>query len=692
MTTTFSTSTTHGLIEVAGDVCLDVVAVPIADQDSRDHNSDNWRQTGETRTHYLPGGALLLLQWVQAAAPECDVVGPRPCLPSALAGGSLTNPPLSLQEFLTVAERLTRSEIVHSLLELKSFRATVASKEQEQFRVLATHGFSGPQVADEDPSLTILPPSSPNPPTLLVIDDTGNRFRRTPAQWPACLTNASDATDPIVIYKLHRPLPTHELQKTHAEEIKCHPSPESSSLWQCVAERYPNNRIVVVSINDLRDQEVVISRGLSWERTALDVVWHLLNTAVFAALRDCPHLIIRFGLNGALYWRRSTVQTQKAGSPPTSIPKFEAWLIYAPAGIEGTGESEHEGEMVGYGSAFTAALTGCVAGHAASDLDPQAASDDRLMPAACIESGIKAGLLASRRLLKFGFGDNTQQQPAYPTQELFTPSIKKDPFFACQPIPIIPGAIEPDRSYWRLLDAIFAGKTELLHTAVALTAVSAKASTQKEIAAMDLLKQVPIAVFAKALRTYDRREIENYRALYSLMRDYISNPNPPRPLSIAVFGPPGAGKSFGVKKVAKALSQLSGSRPIKELTFNLSQYERPEQLAEAFHLVRDEVLRGATPLVFFDEFDSSLAGNRLAWLRYFLAPMQDAEFLDKGTPHPIGKAIFVFAGGTSARYLEFASPFLPRPSSSFESLNAAEKTVAKAEFKAAKGPDFLSRL
>jgi len=109
---------------------------------------------------------------------------------------------------------------------------------------------------------------------------------------------------------------------------------------------------------------------------------------------------------------------------------------------------------------------------------------------------------------------------------------------------------------------------------------------------MALLKQVPIAVFAKPLRTYDRREIENYRALYSLMRDYVSNPTPPRPLSIAVFGPPGAGKSFGVKKVAEALSQLGGPHPIKTLTFNLSQYERPEQLADAFYLVRDKVLRG----------------------------------------------------------------------------------------------------
>jgi len=680
------------MIEVAGDVCLDVVAVPIADQDSRDHNSDNWRQTGETRTHYLPGGSMLLQQWVQAAAPEFEVVGPRPCLPPALACGISTDKPLSLKEFLSVAERFTRAEIVHSLLELNCFRATSGSKEQEQLRVLASHGFSGPLEKNEEPSLTVLPPEVTSPPNLIVIDDTGNRFRRTPAQWPALLTNSSAATDPIVVYKLHRPLPHPEARGVVNNQTISGPNTEPSPVWKRVTERFPNSRMVIVSIDDLRDQDVVISRGLSWERTALDVVWHLLNTDLFAELRECPHLIVRFGLNGAIYWRRNKMDARDEARNASKEPKYEAWLIYDPFGIEGFGESEHDGQMVGYGSAFTAALTGCIAGQSAQNLRPETDADGRRMPTAGIVSGIKAGLLASRRLLKFGFGNNAQKQPAYPGKELFEPAIKGDPVFACQPIPIIQGATVPDRGYWRLLDSIFESKTALLHTAVALTAVSAKPATPEETVAMALLKQVPIAVFAKALRTYDRREIENYRALYSLMRDYISNPTPSRPLSIAVFGPPGAGKSFGVKKVAEALSQLGGPHPIKTLTFNLSQYERPEQLADAFHLVRDKVLRGETPLVFFDEFDSALAGTRLGWLRYFLAPMQDAEFLDNGTPHPIGKAIFVFAGGTCAKYSEFAAPFLPQPSSGVEPLSDAEKMAAKVAFRAAKGPDFLSRL
>jgi len=94
------------------------------------------------------------------------------------------------------------------------------------------------------------------------------------------------------------------------------------------------------------------------------------------------------------------------------------------------------------------------------------------------------------------------------------------------------------------------------------------------------------------------------------------------------------------------------------------------------------VLSGKLPLVFFDEFDTTLAGTELGWLRYFLAPMQDGQFLDRGAPHPIGPAIFVFAGGTCGTYAEFAKPFMD---------TTAEEPV-RQKFKAAKGPDFLSRL
>lgn len=182
------------------------------------------------------------------------------------------------------------------------------------------------------------------------------------------------------------------------------------------------------------------------------------------------------------------------------------------------------------------------------------------------------------------------------------------------------------------------------------------------------LKEVPLGEFGKLL-TVDRREIESYRSVRSLMLEYVSKEQQERPLSIAVFGPPGSGKSFGVGQVAEA---VLGNR-YRKLTFNLSQFQSPAELLGPLHQIRDVSLKGFIPLVFWDEFDTSL-GEPLGWLRYFLAPMQDGEFQQGEITHPIGRAIFVFAGGTSETVEGFASRRDPD------------------QFRAVKGPDFVSRL
>ncbi len=626
---------------------------------------------------------------------------------------------------------MTRNEIVHSLLLLEKFPAVPVRKNERRIRVSKTQGFSGPPDGEE-PTLRISPPKEPHP-RIIVLDDTGNRFRRHRKHWPVALETENDENS-IVVYKLHRPIPAPPAPPSSGSDNGKKQEPRKDDLWHTVALHYPTQRVVIISVDDLRSDDVSISRGLSWERTALDVIWQLLHADKFQELRDCPHLIIRMGSDGAVYWRNNC----------KGKPAYEAWLIYDPLGIEGSGARQYGGEMVGYGSAFTAGFVGCLAkrcetnnspaaeflfqssqgnnngpdskevenGDSETDAgDPNSEGDDQENEEGRAKSGainansktddelpsmidcIIAGLRTSRRLLAYGFGDE-KQSPNYPIKQLFTePTAEEkasskvftieDTNFACNSIPIIPQSDVPDRSYWRLLDSIFHKKSDLLHIAVRLTATGAKPRSDdgQEQEAARLLKQVPLAVFAKKLRTYDRHEIEHYRALYSLMLDYIKKTNPPRPLSVAVFGPPGAGKSFGVKMVAKALAQSSRSRPIETLTFNLSQYQNSEQLASAFHLVRDLVLQGKVPLVFFDEFDTTLSGTQKGWLRYFLAPMQDAEFIDDGTPHPIGQAIFVFAGGTSSSYVEFAQPFL-----------TPKDEQDAANFKAVKGPDFLSRL
>lgn len=111
---------------------------------------------------------------------------------------------------------------------------------------------------------------------------------------------------------------------------------------------------------------------------------------------------------------------------------------------------------------------------------------------------------------------------------------------------------------------------------------------------------------------------------------------------------------------------------IEVLEFNLSQFDGPADLTAAFQRLRDQVVRGTLPLVFWDEFDSALEGRELGWLVHFLSPMQDGEFAEEGILRPLGSAIFVVAGGTHATLSSVKTRATDRPE--------------------LKGTDFLSRL
>lgn len=154
------------------------------------------------------------------------------------------------------------------------------------------------------------------------------------------------------------------------------------------------------------------------------------------------------------------------------------------------------------------------------------------------------------------------------------------------------------------------------------------------------------------IKTVDDREIASFLDLARIIYKYMDNPEWDKPLSIAVFGPPGSGKGFAVKQILKAVSPGSANR--EPLTFNLAQFSKVDQLTDAFHLVQDRVLSGeSVPLVIFDEFDSDFDGAPLGWLKYFLAPMQDGLFRGQAQDYRVGRAIFLFSGGTASRFADF---------------------------------------
>jgi hypothetical protein len=401
-------------------------------------------------------------------------------------------------------------------------------------------------------------------------------------------------------------------------------------LFRELAKGHADRLVVVVDADDVRCQGANISRRLSWERTAKDFVWQLANNRDLAPLADSRHLVARFGLEGAIYRRNDN-------------GNVVVRLYYDPARIEGEYAEQRPGDMMGLGAAFVAAVAARLAGMGLEGLG----------------EGVREGLTAARRFLAAGFG-NAQSDPDWAPGALLDAELDRSAI-ADVAIPLKSSLTSSDPEFWTILE----DSTDERLEPVALSYV--------ERGADPLLDRVPAGRFGQ-LKTIDRAEIEGYRSVKNLIGEYLEAGYVKRPLCIGVFGPPGSGKTFSVTQIAKSV----GEGMVQGIGFNVAQWESPRDLASALHRVRDLVLEGKVPLVFFDEFDAAYEGAPLGWLKFFLDPMQDGKFKDGESSHPIGKSILIFAGATSYSLGEFA-----REEASPEMME---------QFRMVKGPDFVSRL
>jgi hypothetical protein len=187
----------------------------------------------------------------------------------------------------------------------------------------------------------------------------------------------------------------------------------------------------------------------------------------------------------------------------------------------------------------------------------------------------------------------------------------------------------------------------------------------------------------------DKKRCLQVKQIVRMLQNYVDDETAERPLSIVVFGPPGSGKSTFVNRITNAVKRC---RPIP--TANLTQLTGPDALVETFRRglalpqqtehapgpespPSPEPGRELTPVFFFDEFDASLNDAPLGWLRWFLGPMQDGKLLaNDGQELKIGKAIFMFAGGTAESLDEFDR----------------RAQLDLGVYRARKVPDFVSRL
>jgi hypothetical protein len=182
------------------------------------------------------------------------------------------------------------------------------------------------------------------------------------------------------------------------------------------------------------------------------------------------------------------------------------------------------------------------------------------------------------------------------------------------------------------------------------------------------------------LRTTDPVELDPVITLQNVMGSYVSKETFQRPLCIGVFGPPGSGKSFSVKEVARVISNKFDTNPFDFFEFNMTQFDGPEEINSAIEPIRASVARSKVPIVFWDEFDCRYDNHEFGYLRYFLPSMQDGVTYVHGTPYYIGRSIFVFAGGVKSSW------------AGMESLLSQKDPQAAGLVKTLKIPDFMSRL
>jgi hypothetical protein len=465
----------------------------------------------------------------------------------------------------------------------------------------------------------------PSEADLVILDDGDLGFRKQPDLWPAAL-GASGKRPQWMLFKSVRPL-------------------VQGFLWEKLDQDWADRLILVATVDDLRLSEVHISQELSWERTAQEVFWELVHNPYINALSHCAYVVISFGPAGAILLSRRKEKDK---------PAFECTLFFDPKVIEGMWEQNHKGGMIGYTTCLTAGL--------ARQLMLSPNQPD-------IHTGIQSGLAALRTLHLEGYGERgapaSQARLAFPINKIVDALAKPSKQFSVVQVRdrmrFNQQKSELDRKplvedYWTILQDRYKNSLENVATRIVLEGPDAA------------LLEVPWGHFGNLL-TVDRHEIESFRSIRNLVFEYCKVVQQKRPLSIAVFGTPGSGKSFGVTEIANSL--LPGQIEVRE--FNLSQFDSAENLISALHQVRDTGLGGKIPLVFWDEFDTTLEGKPLGWLRYFLAPMQDGKFQEGQISHPIGRAIFVFAGGTASSMAEFNQGM-------------------EEAFKSAKGPDFVSRL
>jgi len=471
----------------------------------------------------------------------------------------------------------------------------------------------------------------PNAPEIVLLDDAHDDFRRKENEALWCLSKSGSAR-------------SSELPKWIV--LKLAGRIGQGDLWDRLMRCQPRQRLaIIVSARLLRRTDVRLSAGLSWERSVEHLMRALWEHPDLKPLQRARHLIVNFEHDAAVW---------------IDFKQKSASLVYDAENAEGEWGNRITGKAFGYLTCLTAAVAQGLASGQSQNID--------------LQSAIERGLSAMRKLREDGHGvaitekGKAQLGRGFPVDALAMEILHPTHRFVRAAIPWERTANVGGNSPWTIL-ASLQNPNSAKHPPLYGFA------RQLVIRGESALAHVPHLRIGKLL-TAGRDEMESLRALRRIFNAYRDYNSGKKPLSVGVFGSPGSGKSFGVEQLALGIFGEPGAKSYEGwMEFNLSQFDEPKDLIGAFHQVRDRVLQGLTPVVFWDEFDS----NNYKWLQYLLAPMQDGHFQEGQITHTLGKCVFIFAGGTAWSYEEFG------PSD-----DAPEEM--KQKFRLAKGPDFKSRL
>ncbi|KAJ4111475.1 hypothetical protein NW768_011829 [Fusarium equiseti] len=510
---------------------------------------------------------------------------------------------------------------------------------------------------------------------IIVWNDFG--VRRSNA-----ITAKSDAR--LLIYQMRSPIFRNELwdKAKIATQRPVDIKQKDAATGHIIDSKGFQKVLIVIDAEDLRTHGFNISRRVSWEKTMEDFYAHFEE--ITNHIHDYMHLIVRLGYEGAIYVppKRSQVTTEEtkadsstntstanskihdpigAASPtePTrqeSKPQNQFYCYLVPDKAEGDLLRAHKGNIPGIDMAFVADLVASLVRE--SDYSLSTLDDTK------VRAAVDSALNWSHRFASVRFYEDGGYSLNYPCPIHF--DLQKYP--RPRLISVQAKGTIKERGDWSLFNLLAGVKTE----------VSSDIVTKGSTAWLE--SSVPTARFGNLL-TADRKEIECFRSTAAVIDEYLASP-PGKPLSIAVFGSPGSGKSFGVKEVIQTM------------------------LPDVKDSMRDKALAGKTPVVLFDEFDSVFEQSELGWLKYFLAPMQDGYFLEDGQQRTLKNAIFIFIGGTSATWAEFTEgmdakdeeqkdiPLVDgRAAGDTPNLDRIEKAKKKRDKdKMVKKPDFVSRL